>query len=239
MCVSHFAGHLRAAALAVVRPISASTMLANPRKCSQKGGSGSGSGDARRPAPSAARELSASRAPDEHVVRQGLSYAPHICLPAERCPHERRRARLIDEVQVCSVGRECAQRLQPARPPTVMLEPLVHIVASHVTGIGRSSWHTCPRHGEAPACPGEGWSGHRPSNRPLTEKPASRARSVGAGRSLCGSPQHARQATHLPAARGCHRRRAPIQIERVEDGAGARKHVDHLPTGSAKHATCN
>ena len=25
----------------------------------------------------------------------------------------------------------------------------------------------------------------------------------------------------------------------VEDGAGARKHVDHLPTGSAKHAPCN
>jgi hypothetical protein len=54
------------------------------------------------------------------VVRHGVSCEPHICLPSERCPHERRRARLIHEVQVCSVRSERAQRLQLARPPAVM-----------------------------------------------------------------------------------------------------------------------
>jgi hypothetical protein len=55
LCVGQFAGHLRAAALAVVRTISNRTMLANPRLGSaRRNGSGrSGSGDIRRPAPSA------------------------------------------------------------------------------------------------------------------------------------------------------------------------------------------
>ena len=74
-------------------------------------------------------------------------------------------------------------------------------------------------------------------DRPLTGKPAGCGRSVGAGR-VARHNMRGRRRT-CPPTRGCHRRRAPIQIERVEDGAGARKHVDHLPTGSAKHATCN
>ena len=51
------------------------------------------------------------------------------------------------------------------RPSSCQAPHACHVAASHATGIGRSSWHTCPRHGEAPAHHGEGRRGHRPSAR--------------------------------------------------------------------------
>ena len=246
--------------MAVGRAVSARKPSQKARKRLAKSGSssgsGSGSGDARRPAPSAVhasgtvRVLAASRAPDARVVRQGVSYEPHICLPAERCPHEWRRARLIDEVQVRSVRSERAQRLQLARPPAVMPSP------SRMPSRGEpcdGDWPQQLAHVPAPwggaGTPWgrtEGPSAIGTRDRPLTGKPAGRGRSGRCRR--CGSPQHARQATHLPANarlpspacahsdRTCRGRRRRAQARRSPaDGQPEACNVQQTPCNYASY----